>query len=220
MESEDDAQRRIVPVEPGLQEAVTILSAQLVELHVVWKQYRELYADAETIEVLNRTAGMFFKIVQDELWDSILLGICRLLDPAEQGRGGRNRNLTLYSLPPLITDMALRGEVKQACDTDAGLAEFAKKHRDKRIAHQDHGYAMNPSLFEMSGVSRQDVENTLEALRAVLRRIEAHYNDADVLYDKIVLYSGASRLIVALKRLERLERKVIEIDAEKSASGG
>jgi len=196
-----------------LQDAVKILGAQLVELHVVWQQYRDLYADAGTIEVLNRTAGLFFKIVQDELWDSMLLGICRMLDPAEQGRGkGLRTNLTLYSLPPLIDDAALKEAVTTACEDAKNLAEFAKNHRDKRIAHQDHGYATNRQSVELGGISRRDVENTLEALRKVLRLVEAHYNDADVRYDINVLVSGADRLVVALRRLERLERKAIEGD--------
>lgn len=196
-----------------LQDAVKILGAQLVELHVVWQQYRDLYADAGTIEVLNRTAGLFFKIIQDELWDSILLGMCRLLDPAEQGREPfRRYNLTLNSLGPLITDVALRAEVEEACKQAVSFARFAKNHRDKRIAHQDHGYATSRQSVELGGISRQDVENTLEALRKVLRLVESHYNDADVRYEKAVLVSGADRLVMALKRLERLERKANEGD--------
>lgn len=214
-QSTDGLTQRKVPMEPGLQDAVKILGAQLVELHVVWQQYRELYADAGTIDVLNRTAGMFFKIVQDELWDSMLLGVCRLLDP-DRRRGGRDKNLTLYSLPPLITHDELKVEVETACDAAAVLAKFAKSHRNKRIAHQDHGYASNPALFEMKGVSRLQVEEMLTALRHVLQLVEAHYNDADVRYDKVVVWSGASRLVTALKRLERLERKAIEDEARRN----
>jgi len=213
--SSDNLEPRIIPMEPGLQDAVKILGAQLVELHVVWQQYRDLFADTGTIDVLNRTAGLFFKIVQDELWDSMLLGVCRLLDP-DQGRGGRDKNLTLYSLPPLITDEDLKIEVATACDAAAVLAKFAKTHRDKRIAHQDHGYASNPALFEMKGVSRLQVEEILSALRSVLQLVEAHYNDADVRYDKVVLYTGASKLVTALKRLDRLERKAIGDEARRS----
>jgi hypothetical protein len=46
------------------------LSRKLIELHIVWQQYRQLYgSEEETIFLLNRTAGLFFKIVQDQLWD-------------------------------------------------------------------------------------------------------------------------------------------------------
>lgn len=63
---------------------------------------------------------------------------------------------------------------------------------------------MNPELFETSPVSRRNVNEILEKLRAVLGLIDNYYNDTDMLYDKTVLVSGASRLVVKLKRLEKL----------------
>lgn len=47
--------------------------------------------------------------------DSVLLGICRMLDPAF-GRGRRDKNLTPYSLLLLINDVALKSEFEQACN--------------------------------------------------------------------------------------------------------
>jgi hypothetical protein len=205
LESSDNGEQRIVPMEPGLHEAVAILHTQLFELHVVWAQYRQLYADAGTVEVLNRTSGLFFKIVQDKLWDSVLLGICRMLDPAF-GRGGRDKNLTLYSLLLLINDVALKSEFEQACNNAVISAKFAKDHRDKRIAHQDHGYATNPALVEASAGSRQDVETALFAIRGIMQLVQRHYNDADVLYDNTRGFiSGAEKLVAALRQLEQLK---------------
>lgn len=209
-QSHTDDERRIIPMGPELENAAAILSRQLIELHVVWRQYRQLYSDAGTIEVLNRTAGLFFKIVQDELWDSVLLGICRMLDPAEQGWGAKRRkNLTLRSLPELITDSALKDEVTAACDRASVAAAFAIEHRNKRIAHQDHGYATNHTVLELNGISRQQVEDMLKALRDVMQLIDTHYNDADVRYDAITV-TGADRLVARLRRLERLTKAAIE----------
>ncbi|MCL6484900.1 hypothetical protein [Janthinobacterium lividum] len=193
----------IVQMEPGVKESATILSAQLIDLHIIWTQYCQLYEDAGSVEVLNRSAGLFFKIVQDVLWDRVLLGICRFIDPAE-AKGGKNKNLTLRSLAPLIADIELKGKVQDACNAALSSAEFALNHRNKRIAHQDHYYATAPELFEMSPVSRRSVEEMLENLRAVMRLIDSHYNDTDVLYDKTVLVSGADRVVVKLKKLEKL----------------
>jgi hypothetical protein len=82
------------------------LSRKLIELHVVWQQYRQLFGDEpETVHLLNRTSGLFFKIVQDELWDSVLLGISRMTDPPQTGK---RKNLTVQSLPVLIDDFTLR----------------------------------------------------------------------------------------------------------------
>lgn len=117
------------------------LYRELVELHVLWQQYRQLFGDStDTVQLLNRTAGLFFKIVQDELWDSVLLGVSRMTDPSSTGK---KKNLTVLSLSPLITDSALRAEVQDLCTKAVTAAEFAREHRNKRIAHQDHNYLSN-----------------------------------------------------------------------------
>jgi hypothetical protein len=68
-------------------------------------EYRKLYGEsAERVAFLNETAGFFFRVVQDVLWDDILLHIARLTDPPKQGV---YENLTLLRLPSLIDDKAV-----------------------------------------------------------------------------------------------------------------
>jgi len=179
------------------------LYRKLVELHVLWQQYRQLFGDdTETVHLLNRTAGLFFKIVQDELWDSVLLGVSRMTDPPATGK---NKNLTIQSLPPLITDLVLRAEVQSLCDKALDSAEFAREHRNKRIAHQDHNYLSNRGSDPLSGISRALVEQMLAALRAVLNRLELHLRDSTVMYEDFVDESGARLLVHKLRKLERLQ---------------
>jgi hypothetical protein len=179
------------------------LYRELVELHVVWQQYRQLFGeDPESVHLLNRTAGLFFKIVQDELWDSVLLGISRMTDPpATAGR----KNLTVRSLPDLIADGSLRAEVRDLCNAALSSAQFAREHRNKRIAHQDHNYLSNRGSSPLSGISRTLVEEMLAALRAVLNRVDRHYRDTTVMYEGFVDDSGARVLIHKLQKLERLQ---------------
>ena len=179
------------------------LYRKLVELHILWQQYRQLFGDStETVHLLNRTAGLFFKIVQDELWDSVLLGVSRMTDPPATGK---NKNLTVQSLPPLITDHRLQAEVQALCDKALDSAEFAREHRNKRIAHQDHSYLSNRGSDPLSGISRTLVEQMLAALRAVLNRLELHYRDNTVMYEDFVDESGARLLVHKLRKLERLQ---------------
>lgn len=178
------------------------LYRKLVELHILWQQYRQLFGDdTETVHLLNRTAGLFFKVVQDELWDSVLLGISRMTDPPATGK---NKNLTVQSLPPLITDLGLQAEVQALCDKALDSAEFAREQRNKRIAHQDHSYLSNRGSDPLSGVSRALVEQMLAALRAVLNRLELHFRDSTVMYEHFVDESGARLLVHKLRKLERL----------------
>jgi len=178
------------------------LYRKLTELHVVWQQYRQLYgADDDTIQLLNRTAGLFFKIIQDELWDSVLLGISRMTDPPSTGS---SKNLTIQSFPALIADPALRAKVEALCQAALDDAAFAREHRNKRIAHQDHGYATDRESNPLKGVSRERVESMLASLRNVLNCLDGHFRDATVMYERFIDESGARVLVAKLRRLELL----------------
>ena len=179
------------------------LYRKLVELHVLWQQYHQLFGgDPDTVRLLNRTSGLFFKIVQDELWDSVLLGVSRMTDPPTTGK---KKNLTVQSLPPLISDAKLQAELQDLCDKALVAAEFAREHRNKRIAHQDHDYLSNRSSDPLSGVRRTLVEEMLAALRAVMNCLDLHFRDSTVMYEDFVDESGARLLVHKLKKLERLQ---------------
>jgi len=176
---------------------------KLVELHVLWQQYRQLFGgDPDTVHLLNRTSGLFFKIIQDELWDSVLLGVSRMTDPPSTGK---RKNLTIQSLPPLISDTKLQGEVQDLCDKALAAADFAREHRNKRIAHQDHDYLSNRNSDPLSGISRILVEEMLSALRAVLNLLDLHFRDSTVMYEGFLDSSGARLLVHKLRKLEQLQ---------------
>lgn len=63
------------------------LFKEIMWLTAKWSEFLKLYAaDKETIDLLNRSAGYFFLIVQDTLWDDILLHLSRLSGPAQTGK--------------------------------------------------------------------------------------------------------------------------------------
>lgn len=122
----------------------------------------------------------------------------------DQPQIGKRRNLTVQSLPALVGDSTLRSEIQALCDKALTSAAFAREHRNKRIAHQDHDYLSKRSSNPLSGVSRASVEEMLAALRAVLNRLNNHFRDSTVMYEDFVDESGARLLIHKLKKLERL----------------
>jgi hypothetical protein len=120
---------------------------------------------------------------------------------------GKHKNLTVQSLSPLITDSTLRAEAQDLCTKAVAAAEFAREHRNKRIAHQDHNYLSNRNSNPLSGISRAAVESMLAALRNVLNHLDNHFRDNTVLYERFIDDSGARLLIQKLSRLERLHGK-------------
>jgi hypothetical protein len=179
------------------------LHRKLIELHIVWQQYRQLFGtDEETVALLNRTAGLFFKVTQDEIWNSVLLGISRMTDPPES-RG--KKNLTINSLPLLINDPTLKQELQDLCRAALDDAAFAREHRNKRIAHQDHGYATNQAANPLNGISRERVESMLASIGKVMNRLNLHFNDGTTFYEDFIDQSGARVLVSKLRKFERLK---------------
>lgn len=70
-----------------LGELVYLLSNELCLLFWRWKQYVSLYATKPSrLDIINQSAPFFFWIVQETLWDYILLSIARLADTPETGK--------------------------------------------------------------------------------------------------------------------------------------
>ncbi|WP_256579606.1 hypothetical protein [Pseudomonas sp. NC02] len=175
------------------------LNQQVLELHLVWEQYTQLFGEGEdTVKMLNETAGLFFMVVQDALWDSVLLGVSKLTDPAQTGK---NKNLSIQSLPDLIADDTLRGRVSDLCEEALVKATHARDHRNKRIAHQDQQYFYDRAARPLGGVSRALVKEMLHAITAVMNEINVFYADSTMFYDSISCGGDAAWLVHKLKTM-------------------
>src|ERR1043166_2368582 len=111
------------------------LWAKVVHLHIVWKEFVELFGTTDKrVELLNSAAGAFFRTMQDELWDSIMLHLTRPPDPP---RSDNRANLTLRYLPPLIDNATLKERVGKLVDDAVASTAFCRDWRNRRIAHND-----------------------------------------------------------------------------------
>ncbi|WP_412547783.1 hypothetical protein [Pseudomonas sp. PDM14] len=95
--------------------------------------------------------------------------------------------------------------MQDLCTKAVTAAEFAREHRNKRIAHQDHNYLSDRNSNPLSGISRVAVENMLASLRDVMNRLDNHFRDNTVLYENFIDDSGARLLVHKLNKLERLQ---------------
>lgn len=191
--------------------AYSELTRNLIDLRIVWQQYRQLFGtDQETINLLNRTSGLFFQVVERELWDMVLIAITRITDPASSGRKDPRKNLTLRSLPELISDKALRESVTQDLVIARSSSEDARQHRNRRIAHQDDTYVRTRHEADaLPPISRQNIEDAIYALGEVLNNIRRHYMNSEMDYSDFVAIDGAETLLQKLRRLEELEEQRI-----------
>ena len=123
----------------------------------LWRlgEYRELFGDAENVELLNAIGdGGFIGEIQQILWDDLMMRLCRLTEPLNSAG---KANLTVRRLPEFCTDQELRAEVEKWVTKAVQAAEFARDWRNRRIGHTDLTRAITPNTEPLKSVSRRQL---------------------------------------------------------------
>lgn len=179
-------------------------------IHAKWIVYRQIFAgDQQQIDILNRTAPFFFRIIQQAMLEDIVLAMARLLDPAET-MGNQNRSL--MQLLHQLDDERFAELQKELRDDLLQLEEASqvfKVWRNKKLAHTDLAMELRVSDNPLPGISRALVETALEALRKLMNRVNGYFMDSSTAYEHFSTITGGDRL------LELLEKGVKEEDAER-----
>jgi hypothetical protein len=179
---------------------------EVAVLHFHWKEYVELFGTKpERITLLNRAAPHFFRMLQDELWESTLLSLARLTDPSNsQGRRDRS-NLTIQSLPGMLANVSLKDEINKLVAEAIKLTEFSRDWRNRRIAHRDLKLALEKPTIPLAAGSRAQVKEALKSLVNVLNGVERHYCDSQTAYDLGGPLGGAISLLYVIDDGLRIE---------------
>lgn len=140
-----------------------------------WDRYQALFSTQERVELLNRSGGNFWCAIQDMMFEDVLLGLCRLTDPAKMGQ---NENLSINTLVELDTSKH-KSRLRQRAKLATKKANFARTWRDKRIAHNDFEQIteLANKLAPATGVK---ITNTIISIHDVLRWINARHFGGDM----------------------------------------
>jgi hypothetical protein len=185
---------RIMGVELGA--LYSLLWQELAWIHSRWAEYVVLFGTSpERVALLNETAPSFCRLIQDSLWDGVLLHIARLTDPATSfGKP----NLSLLALINLIDRPATKAKVKTLVQASLVSAAFARDWRNRNIAHKDLQLALaNPSQ-PLAQASRALVAKALEDLAAVLNCIALDYLNSTSFFEGGPEAGGALELLYVL----------------------
>jgi hypothetical protein len=182
---------------PTLGPLYDALYNEVTWLHAKWSQYRILYAESEErVELLNRTAGFFFRMIQNVLWEDVLMHIARLTDaPRSVGKD----NLTLMRLSAAVDAPDLSAEIKMMAEKAQQVALFARDWRNRRLAHSDLKLALEDRAEPLPEVSRHNVDETLKAIAAVLNKISVHFSQAETAFGLFIVHDDAESLAYYLK---------------------
>lgn len=180
---------------------------QVVWLHIKWDNFAELFGTKPTrIELLNKSASSFFGMIQDVLWNDMLLHIGRLTDPPKWPR------LTIQNLSKLITDLMTRKIADDLIKTAMSETAFCRDPRNQVIAHTNLNIFTTPATIDLG--SRLQMKGALAALDNVLNHVETHFMGTPTAFEHIHTVGNAKSLLPILHdglreqqaRIDRLGR--------------
>jgi hypothetical protein len=154
---------------------------QCAWLHMNWSDYVELYGVSPArIDLLNTVSASFFGMLDDVIWNDVLLHIARLTD---EPRTAQRETLSILRLPTIV-DAAARDDVHRRVDEARARAKFARDWRHRKLAHSDLTLAIEKGNAKPLAVaSRNLVADSLKAIAQALNAVEGHYFQSEVRYD-------------------------------------
>ena len=186
---------------PQLGAVFAELWQELTGLLLIWQEFRALFAEGpERIQILNKSTGSFFFLLQKLMWEMILLCLARLTDPASSPGRGTRANLTVLALEPFVKS-ELQPGIKRLANVALERTAFARDWRNRYVAHKDLALALGQSNAQpLSSGSRADVTAAIEAIGEMLNFIDRAYNDRTTWLELIEPLTGAQSLVRVIER--------------------
>jgi hypothetical protein len=169
---------------------------QVAWLHQKWEEYVALFGTKPSrVDLMNEVAPLFFRIVEDTLWEGILLHVARLTD-APQSVG--KPNLSFRRLAASVDHDETKRKVEELMSEALRSTEFCRDWRNRRIAHRDLRLALEQGADPLQPASREQVAGALKSLSDILNVLSAHYQDSTTIFEFGVQAGGATSLLYAI----------------------
>jgi hypothetical protein len=172
---------------------------EVAQLHMNWAEYVELFGTKpQRIELLNRAAPYFFRMIQDRLWETAVLHLARLTDPPKSMGQQDKQNLTIQNLPELINDAMTKAEVISLNEIALKETEFCRDWRNRYIAHRDLNLALDQPTTPLAEGSRKQVSVALKVIANVMNAVQIRYLGGETRYDLAARHNGSVTLLYLL----------------------
>ena len=173
-----------------------VLWNEVAWLYGKWGEYVELFGTKPSrIDLMNKAAPRFFKVVQNSLWEDTLLHVARLTDPP---KSAGKHNLTIQRLPSLVAGEKVEASVIKLTEIAIEKADFCRDWRNRHIAHRDLQLAMDEGVEPLKPASRAKVKDALEGIAGVLNAVSQHYMDSTIMFEGIPSSRGVVSLLYVL----------------------
>jgi len=197
MTGDEMRERNIALMGEALGKQYSELFREVTVLHLYWNEYVELFGTSdERIARLNQTAPGFFLMLQEQLFEANMLHLARLTDRSVSlGKS----NLTIQSLPDLVSDPALKIQLTTLVDDVKHKTEFCRDWRNRRLAHHDLLLAMKDAQAKpLEDATKEKIAAALRALSDLLNAMERFYYKNVCSFEDTMAHHGVGTLLFYL----------------------
>ncbi len=166
-----------------LKEFFELLLGETYWLREQWQMYETLYGKEEHWNVINKSAPMFFYMVDYLFIDHFILALSRLGDPAQQKI--KKQVVDNFTFDQLLlrldqtADIALIHKLKPLLADYRSKCSAIKDQRNKRVAHTDLKTKMEADKHPLPDVSRQIIEDAIIAAEDYLNTFECYFDGTE-----------------------------------------
>jgi hypothetical protein len=177
--AEEATQARIDALGPEFGPLFRHIETDLYSLRILWRVYVAFYGTSkERVELLNASSGTTAFLLENTLFDSAILSLCRMTDPPS-GQRGQSTNTTIKRFPHYLEDHSNLESLERLIDDAHNKTSFARSWRNKKIAHSDYDVRQNKA--ELDTASRRDVLNAIGSIATVIRWVGHECLDCDII---------------------------------------
>jgi hypothetical protein len=185
------------------------LSGEVLHIQEKWREYNKLFGHSQaTVDLLNEWGSFLMWIIDDLFLADFILSICRLLDPA---KSFGKTNLSLAFLNSQLEqngEKFLNSQLKVTLAKLKQAAATLEKHRNKRIAHNDHATATGNN--SLPPYSRTLIEDAINSAEKFLKKFEKHFVGEEVYSYLVDSGDGAELLLTGLTKARAYDRLVAD----------
>lgn len=216
MPSADEAKKQnVAKMGEPLGNQYSALWQEVAQLYINWAEFVELFGTKpQRIELLNRAAPAFFRMIQDRLWETTVMHLARLTDPSKSMGQKDKQNLTIQNLLGLIADAKTKSEVATLIEVALKETEFCRDWRNRYIAHRDLNLALDQPTAPLAEASRKQVNIALKAIADVMNAVQLCYLGGETRFDLAPRHNGAVTLLYlmddGLKAKDAREQKILK----------
>ncbi len=208
---------------PQLGPLFRVLRNEVGWLFVKWDQFQTLYGGrGERLDLVNATAPLFFRVVEEALWNDIRSHIRALSAEAEPNRQYTIAAMSVHDVAPLIDDDKLRTEIRMLLSRVSRATEWAREGGMHRRVRGEVAVALERKARPLDGPSRAAVTDALEAIAAVVNYLSWHYQQSTITFDTAGYPHGVVALLYAIQhgRSAQDSRRASGARDDETISGG